>query len=256
MTEDLVMFSREGNVGFLDMHNPPANALGLELLEALDTAVAEACVSEVKVLVLGSKLDGFFAAGADIKLMNELDLAGFESFRSRLIATINSVESGPFVSIAAIEGYALGGGLELALGCTFRVAGRDAKLGLPEAKLGLLPGAGGTQRLPRLVGRGAALDMILTGRAVDGDRAHTLGLVDRLVDAGQARRAALGLAEELATLSHPMLLAAVRCVDAAHDLPLAEGLGVEWREEGDLFEHGEGREGLRAFLERRQPRFR
>lgn len=251
---DLANFTHDGPVGFVELNNPPANPLATGLIDAFDVCIAEAEEAGVKVLVVASVVEGFFVAGADIKLMVDLDAEGFGAYRDRMLSSIGRLEAAPFVSIAAIDGFALGGGLELALGCTMRVAGREAKLGVPEAKLGLLPGAGGTQRLPRLIGRGPALDMILTGEPVSASRAYELGLVDRLVDAGEARSAATDLARQLSKLSHPMLVAAVRCVDAAHDLPLDAGLAVEWAEEQKLFE-GEGREGLRAFIERRPPEF-
>jgi enoyl-CoA hydratase len=159
------------------------------------------------------------------------------------------------VTVAAFDGLALGGGLELAMACTLRVAGRGARLGLPEVKLGLIPGAGGTQRLPRLVGRGRALDITLTGRQVPAEEAYAMGLVDRLVDEGTAQAAALELARELRAVSLPAQQAVIRTVDAAFDLPLADGFAVEVEQVQALFEHGEAREGMAAFLEKRQPDF-
>jgi enoyl-CoA hydratase len=157
--------------------------------------------------------------------------------------------------VAAIDGLALGGGLELAMACTLRVAGSASKLGLPEVKLGLIPGAGGTQRLPRLVGRGPALDLMLTGRQVDAAEAFRIGLVDRITEPGAAVSAARALAEELCAASAPAQQAVVRTVDAANALPLADGLRYEAEEIQLLFEHGEAAEGLRAFVEKRAPKF-
>jgi enoyl-CoA hydratase len=159
------------------------------------------------------------------------------------------------ITIAAVEGLALGGGLELAMACTMRVAGADAKFGLPEVRLGLIPGAGGTQRLPRLVGRGRAIDIMTTARQVPADEAAAIGLVDRLVEAGSARGAALGLAAQLGAMSLPALGAVIRTVDAAFDLPLDEGFRYEVAQEQELFERGDAREGLSAFLEKRAPKF-
>jgi enoyl-CoA hydratase len=127
--------------------------------------------------------------------------------------------------------------------------------GLPEVKLGLIPGAGGTQRLPRLVGRGRALDLMLTGRAVSADEAYAMGMLDRLVPAGSAKDEALRLAEELVGLSQPAQRAVIRTVDAAVDLPLASGLAYEVDQIQELFETGEAQEGLSAFLEKRSPKF-
>jgi enoyl-CoA hydratase len=149
----------------------------------------------------------------------------------------------------------LGGGLELAMACSLRVAGSSARLGLPEVKLGLIPGAGGTQRLPRLVGNGRALDIMLTGREVDAEEALRIGLVDRLVPGGTAVDAARALARELCAASSPAQRAVVRTVDAAYDRPLAEGLRYEAEQVQELFECGEATEGLRAFIDKRSPEF-
>ena len=136
-----------------------------------------------------------------------------------------------------------------------RVAGADSKLGLPEVKLGLIPGAGGTQRLPRLVGRGPALDLMLTGRQADAAEALRMGLVDRVVEAGTALVAAGKLAAELCAASTPAQRAVVRTVNAAGELPLEQGLRYEVDQIQDLFEEGEAAEGLRAFVEKRRPNF-
>ena len=169
-------------------------------------------------------------------------------------AVNDRLAAAPFLSIAAVEGVALGGGLELAMAATLRVAGPNAKFGLPEVKIGLIPGAGGTQRLPRLVGRGRALDIMLTARQVPADEAYAIGLVDRLTD-GDAATAARDLAAELAGASLPAQLAVVRTVGAAFDLPLDEGARFEVAQEQSLFEDGEAAEGIMAFIEKRRPRF-
>jgi enoyl-CoA hydratase len=141
------------------------------------------------------------------------------------------------------------------MACTLRVAGADARMGLPEVKLGLIPGAGGTQRLPRLVGRGPALDIMLTGRHVDAEEALRIGLVDRLVPAGTAVTAARELARELCGPSSAAQRAVVRTVDAAYERPLADGLRFEAEQIQELFEEGEAAEGIRAFIEKRAPEF-
>jgi enoyl-CoA hydratase/carnithine racemase len=234
---------------------PPANALGAPILEgvgaALDAADRDA---PGKVLVLTSDVDGFFAAGADIKFMVETDQAGFEGYGDALRGSLDRIAAPSRIAIAAVGGLALGGGCELAMACALRVAGPGARFGLPEVKLGLIPGAGGTQRLPRLVGRGRALDIMLTARQVDAAEAHAIGLVDRLVD-GDPLPAALELAKTLSRMSRPALEAVVRTVDAAFDRPIAEGIALEAEEENALFRDGEAREGLRAFVERRRPEF-
>jgi enoyl-CoA hydratase len=239
------------DIGLIALHRAPANALGLPLIEGLDGALDELC--DAKVLVIVSRVPGFFAAGADIKHMAAVDLDAFEAYGDALRATLNRLAVPERISIAAIDGLALGGGLELALACTMRVGTPRVRVGLPEVKLGLIPGAGGTQRLPRLVGRGRALDLMLTGREVTADEALAVGLIDRLVD--DAEDHALELAAELRALSQPALHAVVRSVNVAYDHPLGPGMTRERGEERRLFEHGEAREGIAAFLEKRAPRF-
>lgn len=240
----------------VSMRQPPANPLGPAIVDGLTAALDEAGGQPgTKVVVLESGLDGFFAAGADIKHMAGIDAASFVEYGDGLRAVLARLAGSDRVTIAAVEGLALGGGLEVAMGCTMRVAGRSAAFGLPEVQLGLIPGAGGTQRLPRLVGRGRALDMMLTARQVPAEEAFGIGLVDRLVDAGQARAAALGLAGRLCRMSAPALAAVIRTVDAAYDVPLAEGLRIEADEVRRLFEHGEAAEGIAAFVAKRRPNF-
>jgi enoyl-CoA hydratase len=159
-----------------------------------------------------------------------------------------------WISIAAVDGLALGGGLELAMACTMRVSGPRGRFGLPEVKLGLIPGAGGTQRLPRLVGRGRALDIMLTARQVRPDEALAIGLVDRLAD-GDVVKEALALASGLVTSSLSAQLAVIRAVNAAFELPPDEGLRYEALLEQGLFVDGEAAEGIRAFIAKRPPDF-
>lgn len=237
------------------MDRAPANALGPPIIDGLDAVLDEAQSRGTRVLVLTSAVPGFFAAGADIKHLGTVDAERFTAYGDRLRGVIERLAAADLVSIAAVEGLALGGGLELAMAATMRVSGADAAYGLPEVRLGLIPGAAGTQRLPRLVGRGRAIDIMATARRVPAAEAHAIGLVDRLVDAGGARDEALALAGELAGLSRPALAAVIRTVDAAFDRPFAGGRRYEVEQIQELFEHGEAHEGIAAFLERRPPRF-
>jgi enoyl-CoA hydratase/carnithine racemase len=246
----------EGGVFTILLRRPPANALGQPIIDGLNAALDHADeLGDVKLIVVASRVPGFFAAGADIKHMAVADPETFAAYGRALKAPLARLAQSKRVSIAAVDGLALGGGLELAMACTLRIGSAIATLGLPEVKLGLIPGAGGTQRLPRLVGRGRALDILLTGREVGAEEAYAIGLIDRLVDEGAAEDAARALAEELRALSQPALHAVIRTVDTAFDLPLREGLKREALEEQRLFERGEAREGLAAFLEKRPPRF-
>jgi enoyl-CoA hydratase len=246
----------EHGVLTVTLQRPPANALGLPIIDGLNAALDAADADgTVKVIVVRSGIPGFFAAGADIKHMSSIDAESFTAYGDRLRATLDRLASADRVTIAAVDGLALGGGLELAMACTLRVAGRDAALGLPEVKLGLIPGAGGTQRLPRLVGRGGALDIMLSARQVPAAEALAIGLVDRLVDTCAAAEAAAQWARELCAMSLPAQQAVIRTVDAAFDLPLAEGFRFEVEQVQELFEHGEAKEGLTAFLAKRAPKF-
>lgn len=237
------------------MGRGPANALGIPLLEGLQAACdAAEQAGDVKVMIIRSAIDGFFAAGADIKHLGTIDAESFTAYGNQMRAANDRLEAAPFITIAAVDGLALGGGMELAMACTFRVGGPHARYGLPEVNIGLIPGAGGTQRLPRLVGRGKALDIILTARQVPAAEASAIGLVDRSTD-GDVLEAALALADEFAGASLPAQLAGIRSVDAAYDLPFAEGARVEVEQEQGLFEHGEAAEGIDAFINKRRPNF-
>jgi enoyl-CoA hydratase len=183
------------------------------------------------------------------------DQATLVAYGASMRAVLDRIAALDRPSVAVIEGQALGGGLELALACTLRVGSAMARLGLPEPKLGLIPGAGGTQRLPRLVGRGRALDMLLTAREVAADEAIVMGLLNRVTEPGGALDAALALAGQLAALSRPAITAILRCVDDAAELPLAEGMAREAVRVTDLLVSPEGREGLAAFIEKRPARF-
>jgi enoyl-CoA hydratase len=255
-TPSPVTWKRDGAIVEVVLDGPPANALGPKVVRGLHAAMDSAEVADAKVLVLTSSVPGFFAAGADIKHMSTIDAASFREYGDGLRGALDRLSRLPLISVAAIDGLALGGGLELAMACTMRVAAPGARVGLPEVKLGLIPGAGGTQRLPLLVGRGRALDIMLTGRQVGVDEAYWMGLVDRLAEPGEtAGAAAWQLAHQLAAASTPAQLAVVRTVDAAYDRPLTEGLRYEVEQLQELFERGEAMEGLRAFIDKRAPEF-
>jgi enoyl-CoA hydratase/carnithine racemase len=239
----------------VSMASPPANALGPALLGGLHAAIdAAEKAGNVKVMIVSSALDGFFAAGADIKHLAKIDAASFAAYGTQMRAVNDRIAAAPWLSVAAVDGLALGGGLELAMACTLRVSGPRARYGLPEVKLGLIPGAGGTQRLPRLVGRGRALDIMLTARQVPPDEALAIGLVDRLAE-GDALQEALDLAGALTGASLPAQRAVVAAVDAAFDLPIEAGFTYEADREQSLFADGEAAEGIAAFAGKRPPRF-
>lgn len=255
-SDDVVTWSTpQPGVTSVVMNRGPANALGVPLLDGLHLAMdAAEKAGDVKVMVISSAISGFFAAGADIKHLSSIDAETFTAYGDKMRVVNDRLAAAQWISIAAVDGLTLGGGLELAMAATMRVSGPGGRFGLPEVKIGLIPGAGGTQRLPRLVGRGRALDIMLTARQVPADEAHAIGLIDRLTD-GDATAAALALAEELVKASLPAQLAVVRTVDAAFDLPFEEGARYEVAQEQALFEDGEAAEGITAFIEKRRPRF-
>lgn len=245
----------EHGLAVIELRRPPANALGSTLVEAFSDALDQIQRAEAGAVVVCSTVPGFFAAGADLKLLSTLDRAGFRQYLVNLRGVIERLATIGPPTIAAIDGIALGGGLEVALACTMRVASTESRVGVPEIKLGLLPGAGGTQRLPRLVGRGAALDLLLTGRSIDATEAERIGLVDLVVEPDEVDAAARRIARSFVDGPSAALSAIMRCVDAARDLPLSSGMDVEQVAVLDLFETDDASEGVRAFLDKRPPRF-
>jgi len=244
-----VLVEQRDGVMHVVLDRPPANALGMPLVHGLEAALDALEGGPAKVLVVSSALPRFFAAGADIKHMTALDEEEFARYRDALRSPLERLAACGRPSIAAVDGLALGGGLELAMACTLRFATPRAGFGLPEVKLGLIPGAGGTQRLPRLVGRGRALELMLSGREIDARGAAEIGLVDRLVD-GDVVECALSFAHTLAGYSGPAMEAIVACVDAAQLVP-QEGMAVEGDAVVRLFADGDGADGLAAFVQSR-----
>jgi enoyl-CoA hydratase len=242
----LVEIEVDGSVRVLTMVRPPVNALSGELLGALDRALDDAVsdpASRVLVLHGGPRA---FSAGADIGEFSALDPEARRPWIARGVRLCERIAGLDKPTIAAIEGHCFGGGLELAMACHLRVAADTARLGQPEVKLGILPGFGGTQRLPRLVPAGIALEMLLTGESIDARRAFELGLVNRLVPSGEALVEAASLAKGLARGSasaQALLLRIVRAELGELDAIVA-ALGSP-----------DAREGTRAFLEKRPPRF-
>ncbi|GAB4365142.1 MAG: enoyl-CoA hydratase [Deltaproteobacteria bacterium] len=247
----------EGKVLTIGLNRPPMNALGVEFGRELHAAFTEVSGMEgISVVVVASLLEKAFIAGADIKEMAGMSRKDSEAFSELLQEANNLLERMRKVTIAAIHGHALGGGCELALACDYRLmAEGKARIGLPEATLGILPGAGGTQRLPRLIGLSRALDILLRGRSLLPEEALSVGLVDRVLPAARFREEVMAFANELASgagLAMGYIKAAVR---EGLERPLAEGLAIE-RKYGlaNLGSH-DAKEGLLAFAEKRKPRF-
>jgi enoyl-CoA hydratase len=253
--ETLLVESHDG-IAIITVNRPEKrNALNAqvraELIEALDALRGAAAV---RVIVLTGAGDKAFVAGADVA-----EFAARTAEEQRAVMAGRSVfeelADFPKPTIAMINGFALGGGCELALACDVRVAARSAKLGQPEIRLGIIPGGGGTQRLPRLVGPGQALRLILSGEAIAAEEAARIGLVDVLCEDGELRERTLALAGALAGYSPVALRLAKEAVYASLARPLADGLALERELFIDAFASEDGREGVRAFVEKRSPRF-
>ncbi len=240
-------------IGVISLSSPPAGALTHELLADLGGVLDELESGPVNVVVVQSSVTGHFGVGADLKLMESFTRATFAEYLTKLRSAIDRLAELPSITIAAIDGWALGGGLELALACTFRVCSPSAQLGLPEIRLGLLPGAGGTQRLTRLIGRDAALDLLLSGRRVGAAEARTLGLVSRVADS-DVIATALSMAESYARRPPAAARAILRCVEAALPYAAAPGLPFEEREMHELFEDADARRLVQEFVEERRRR--
>jgi enoyl-CoA hydratase len=252
-----VSTERRDAVALVTIDNPPMNALSAALLDELEAEIdALDADADVRAIVLRGGGERAFVAGADIKEFPALRESASEGGSARGIQRLGHRMDGcdtPFV--AAIHGYCLGGGLELAMCCDVRVCADDATLGQPEIQLGLIPGGGGTQRLPRLVGHGRAMFLNLTGDFIDAGTAYAWGLVERVVPTAELEEVALALAGRIASRS-PHAVAVLReLARTTRDLPLGEGL----RREADGFvrclRSEDGAEGVAAFIEKRPPVF-
>ncbi len=248
--------SEDDGVEILILNHPPVNALGSRLLADLDRRVAELETDpKVRAVVLTGE-GQYFSAGADVKEMATIDLASAPEVARRGLAVYARLAALRAPVIAAINGLALGGGLELALACDLRLAGESAKLGAPEVTLGLIPAYGGTQRLPRLVGVAKAKELIFTGAMISAAEALRIGLVNKTVPAGQELRAARDLAHTIAQRAPKAVQAAKRSIVEGMELPLAKGIENETRLfESEVMRSDDLGEGIAAFVERRPPKF-
>src|SRR5215212_6615239 len=243
-----------GTVSHLTLTNPPMNLFTEPLLAELDNALAaleRAAPGDVRAVVVAGSGERAFSAGSDVK--------GFEGHRgaagrphfTREEAVFKRLADLPMPTIAAIEGNALGGGLELALACDIRVASAEAKLGLPEVRLAVTPGAGGTQRLPRAVGVARAKELALTGRLIDAHEAERIGLVSRVVPAGEARVAADQIAAEIAQRGPIAVREVKRLIGQSSELDIRAGIAAEIDASERVFNTQDMLEGARAFFEKR-----
>ncbi len=248
-----VVVRREGPVAVLTIDHPPANALSRDVVAALEHTIAEAAADpDVRALVITGAGDRYFVAGADLKELRAPDDAtrSWMAVGQGLMARMARLR---LPIVAALNGFALGGGLELAMACDIRVAAATAQLGQPEVNRGLMPGWGGTQRLPRLIGRGAALALLLTGETIGAEAARGLGLVHEVTAAGGAVEGGLAWAQRLAAQAPVAVAQIKRAVADGLDRPIAEGLQVELDGFMTCAASQDAREGVAAFLAKRPP---
>jgi enoyl-CoA hydratase len=253
MKEEYIQFEKKEKWAILRLNNPPVNSLNLSLMDQLNDKLMQIEMDETTQAVIFKGTGKFFAAGGDIQELEKINnsLEGVQlSYRTHSV--FNRVETFPKPIIAAIHGACLGGGLELALACHLRIAEEEVLLGLPEINLALIPGGGGTQRLPQVVGRSKAYEMILTGEAVEAKEAYRIGLVNLVVPKGECMAYAERVAEKISQKASPAVLAAVKAIQASQG---DEGMKKETELFSHLFETPEKKEGLKAFLEKREPKF-
>jgi enoyl-CoA hydratase len=251
-----IKLSRSDEFALITLDRPDAlNALDRALLGELGHAIDEVAAGDARALLITGAGPKAFCAGADIKELAGRTPAQHKRAMEFGQATFAKLDALPMPSVAVVNGYAFGGGLELALACTFRLATPVARMGLPEIKLGIIPGYGGTQRLPRIVGEARALEMIMTGRTVDAAEAERIGLVHRIVD-GEPVGAGAAFAREFACHSLPVLACARSAVRRALDTPLVEGLKIEADLSGIAYQTEDAAEGMAAFIAKRKAQFK
>ncbi len=255
MAYENIIVETRGHVGLVTLNRPKAlNALNQALIEELNAAltVFDADPEIGCTVITGS--EKAFAAGADVKEMAEKTFV--DAFLGGFLESWSGVAQARKPAIAAVSGYCFGGGCELAMMCDFIIASETAKFALPEITLGIMPGAGGTQRLPRFIGKAKAMDMILTGRMMDAAEAERSGLVARVVAPEKLLDEALAAAEKIASYSQPIVMMAKETVNRAQETTLAEGVRFERRVFLSMFATEDQKEGMKAFIEKRKPEFR
>jgi enoyl-CoA hydratase/carnithine racemase len=246
---EYVRLEVDGGIGTIRLDRPPMNALNSQVQEELRAAATEAAERRDVAAVVVYGGEKVFAAGADIKEMQAMSYTDMVERSTALQSAFTAVARIPKPTVAAVTGYALGGGCELALCCDMRVAGESARLGQPEILLGIIPGAGGTQRLPRLVGPSRAKDLIFSGRHVTADEALRIGLVDRVVPDDEVYTAARQGVERYVGAASFALRAAKEAVDRGLEVDLDTGLAIERMQFTGLFATADKDTGMRSFVE-------
>ena len=258
MAYENIIFEIDGNLAIIRFNRPKAlNAINMDVAKELRKALDEVAANpSVRVLILTGAGDKAFVAGADISLMVNLSPLGIREFSATLHEVGFRLESLPIPVIACVNGFALGGGTEIAMACDFIYASENAKFGQPEINLGIIPGAGGTQRLPRLVGKGMAKELCMTGAMISAQEAKEIGLVNKVFPADTLWEETLKTAKKLASKGRFSLMAAKHCIDRGYNLDLRAGCGLETDQFALCMASPDGKEGMSAFLEKRKPEFK
>jgi len=254
MAYENIIVEIRGAAGIITLNRPKAlNALSSGLIAELNSALDDFnCNDEIGCIVITGS-EKAFAAGADIKEMQSKTY--MDAYMNDFLGSWDYLADQRKPTIAAVNGYALGGGCELAMMCDFILAGDKAQFGQPEIKLGTIPGAGGSQRLTRFVGKSKAMEMVLTGRMMDAQEAERAGLVSRIIAAGDLLDEAVRVAQKIAALSRPVVMVAKEAVNRSYETTLAEGIRFERRVFHSLFATDDQKEGMKAFVEKRKAEF-
>lgn len=256
MESESVKLSYHDGVAFITIDRPPVNALNLEVLSELSEALQDLKKrAEPMVAVITGKGEKAFVAGADIGEIHQLTSETGRNLSRKGHEVYDQISAFPWPVIAGIFGACLGGGMELALACDIRIAAHNGRFGQPEVNLGIIPGWGGTQRLPRLVGTGLARELIFTGRIIDAEEALRIGLVNQVVPYEELRNTCMDLAKTILTGSPIAVKMAKRAINEGIKVSLAEGLKLEEKYFGELCASEDMKEGTSAFLEKRKPEF-
>lgn len=254
---EFIQVEREDGVATLTINRQDKlNTLNPQVIEELGQALLELQSAEVRAIIVTGAGERAFVAGADVSEMSGMSPQEARSFVETAHAAMSLLARGPVPTVAAVNGYALGGGAELALACDVRLAAGNAVFGFPEVTLGILPGMGGTQRLPRLVGDGRARELVFTGRRIGAEEARGIGMVERVVEEGAALSAAREMAATIAKNAPLAVRNAKSALGKATDVDLVSGLDYEAAQFSTLFSTQDAEEGMTAFSERRSPDFR
>ena len=257
MKEENIRLNIQNGIGFISINRPQQlNALNISTIKELSENLKKVETDKtIKVAILSGEGNKAFVAGADIKeFANFSKKEGEDLARNGQESLFNLIENFSKPVIAAVNGFALGGGLELAMSCHIRIASQNAKMGLPEVSLGVIPGYGGTQRLAQLVGKGRAFEMITTGQMISAKTALDYGLINHLVPQQDLIDKCIGIADQIMKNSPNAIASAIKSINAGFENDI-DGFKVEINSFGDCFENDEFKEGTKAFLEKRKPNF-